>query len=468
MEYLAGESLSMLVKTCRKKNNPLPPELAAGIIMQAAEGLYHAHTMVGSDGKPMNIVHRDVSPQNIFVLYDGGVKVVDFGIAKATTRSTHTRTGTLKGKFAYMSPEQILGESLDGRSDVFSLGIVLWECLTGRKLYRQESDLKLLQAVTQQDAPSPAQLNPSLPEEVSAVTLKALSRDQKTRYESAAAMRNALRDFLRHAQASADTMAIGTFMQETFAQQIQDKRLLIESAKESDSDLSDYLFGDLKHYIADTDVSIPHTTPSIPIGKRPQPASWRRPLFMLFMAGLLAGAGVVIGFLLPKGGGNEKRDASVVVTGSPPDAGLDAAHKADPGPRLAAQADAGPDGRDAGAQVADTSTQVASRDKPDARRKKKKKKRKKKRLVRNGTRKDPPKQPEPDPALPPGRLRLITNPWTDVYFKGRKLGQTPLIDVELPAGQVKLRVKNEDAGIDQELVIHIKSGERAVKRFNLF
>ena len=191
MEYLAGESLSVVKKILRHQEKRLPPELAAGILLQAAEGLHHAHTMVGKDNKPLNIVHRDVSPQNIFVLYDGGVKVVDFGIAKATLSTSQTSTGTLKGKYAYMSPEQVEGVNLDRRSDVFCLGILLWECLTGQKLFQQDGLLSVLKAITMEDAPSPLSVDTTIPKELAFITSKALSRDRDQRFQSAAEFRSA-------------------------------------------------------------------------------------------------------------------------------------------------------------------------------------------------------------------------------------------------------------------------------------
>src|SRR5688572_13448345 len=126
MEYLHGEDLAMTVRTGAKAGERLPCELAAQIISHAAEGLASAHAKVGLDGRPLSIVHRDVSPQNIFVTYEGVVKVLDFGVAKAAVRASHTVGGKLKGKFGYMAPEQARGDELDGRADVWSLGVVLF------------------------------------------------------------------------------------------------------------------------------------------------------------------------------------------------------------------------------------------------------------------------------------------------------------------------------------------------------
>jgi len=449
MEYLPGESLSTIIRACRRRKIRIPPELAAGMILQAAEGLHHAHTQTARDGSPLGIVHRDVSPQNVFVLYDGGVKVVDFGIAKAELRSTKTQTGTLKGKYAYMSPEQIIGHDLDGRSDVFSLGVVLWECLARRKLFNQENDLKLLQAVTEQDAPSPRKVDPQVPELLAEITKKALARNRDERYQSAAEFRSALRRYLKASANDWDNVVIGNFMQDLFSDRIKEKRQLIENAQASDSSIQDYLFGDLSDYLSDTEHSVPRSPVSgsalHPLTRRPS-ASGRRStrLIVLVLLGVLAGAGAVAMFMLMKEGqGARQADAGVIAVIEKPDAST-------PPPPADTSADAG-------------EGQPEKIAKPPKKKKKRKKRRRRKVAV-----KPPEEKIEKPPPGPPGKLRLTTNPWTDVYHQGRHLGQTPLIDVTLPSGKVKLRVVNKEQGINKTITVMIKPGERITKRFNLF
>jgi len=458
MEYLPGESLSTIIRACRRRKIRIPSELAAGMILQAAEGLHHAHTQTARDGTPLGIVHRDVSPQNVFVLYDGGVKVVDFGIAKAELRSTKTQTGTLKGKYAYMSPEQISGEELDGRSDVFSLGVVLWECLARRKLFNQENDLKLLQAVTEQDAPSPREVDPQVPELLAEITRKALARDRQKRYQSAAEFRSALRRYLKASEQDWDNVVIGNFMQDLFSDRIKEKRQLIESAQASDSSIQDYLFGDLSDYLSDTEHSVPRSPVSGSALHSPafrDSAGGRRPAWLIFLAllGVLAGAGAVAMFMLIKDDqGIRKPDAGLIAAAEKPDAGT-------PAPPADAAKDESKDA--AGLAPADEGQPEKIAKSP--KRKKKKKRRRRKVVVKN-----PGDKTEKPPPGPPGKLRLTTNPWTDVYHRGRHLGQTPLIDVELPSGKVKLRVVNKEQGIDKTITVVIKPGEKTIKRFNLF
>ena len=142
MEFVDGKNLRQFMNRFSEMKKTFPVELAAYIIEQAASGLHYAHSFKDKiTGEPLNIVHRDISPQNILISYEGNVKVIDFGIAKAATNSESTRAGVIKGKPSYLSPEQISGEQLDGRSDIFALGVVLWELLVGRKLFAGENDL---------------------------------------------------------------------------------------------------------------------------------------------------------------------------------------------------------------------------------------------------------------------------------------------------------------------------------------
>src|SRR5262245_48097918 len=153
MEYLDGESLQNVQRRTRKNKERLPLALAAHVVAQVAGGLHAAHELADDAGRPLGLVHRDVSPHNVFITYDGNVKVLDFGIAKFAERATDTEAGQLKGKFPYMSPEQCRGLPLDRRSDVFSLGTVLFELVTGRRLFARDTGLLAMQAVVSDRVP---------------------------------------------------------------------------------------------------------------------------------------------------------------------------------------------------------------------------------------------------------------------------------------------------------------------------
>ncbi len=194
MEYLHGVPLSRMMTRLSKAGKMLDMRVVAGIIVQACEGLHAAHEARDEKGQLMGVVHRDVSPPNIMVTSDGTVKLLDFGIAKARGANSRTRTGTVKGKNAYMSPEQILGKPLDRRSDVFALGIVMYEMLSIRRLFHRDSDFLTFKAITEEPIPDIRERRPDLPPGMRAALLQAMARDPNGRFDSALAFGNALRN----------------------------------------------------------------------------------------------------------------------------------------------------------------------------------------------------------------------------------------------------------------------------------
>jgi serine/threonine protein kinase len=197
MEYLRGQDIRRIVHHLWREGQSMPLEIAVAIGIGAAAGLHYLHDKRDADGRPLGLVHRDVSPPNIFLTSDGTVKLVDFGIAKAVHRAGETRTGTVKGKVTYLSPEQCRVERLDGRSDIFALAIVLWELTVGRRLYDQEGDLAIMNAITSRDAPPPSQMVPRYPRELERIVMKGLARDRNRRYQTAAELQDDLEAFAR-------------------------------------------------------------------------------------------------------------------------------------------------------------------------------------------------------------------------------------------------------------------------------
>ncbi|HVV83753.1 MAG TPA: serine/threonine-protein kinase, partial [Kofleriaceae bacterium] len=187
MEYIGGRDLTQVLRRCQETQARLPVPHAVYIAARIAEGLHVAHTLTDAEGRPLNIVNRDVSPSNIRLSYDGDVKLLDFGIAQALMKFT-SEIGVLKGKFSYMSPEQIRGMPLDARTDVFSTGIILHEMLTTEKLFRGDTEFALMEKVRKAEAPPPSTFNRRVTPELDAVVLKALARDVADRYQSAAAL----------------------------------------------------------------------------------------------------------------------------------------------------------------------------------------------------------------------------------------------------------------------------------------
>ena len=186
MEYLHGEPLREVMRRTEELGQPMPPEIACRVIAEAADGLHAAHELQGKDGEKLNLIHRDVTPHNLFVTYDGITKVVDFGIAKFSSRMASTRAGTLKGKLAYMSPEQVQGEPIDRRTDIFALGVVLWELTTGQRLFRMDSDLDTLAKVQECNIPRPSTLVRGYPIDLEKIVMKALAKSRAERFEDRA------------------------------------------------------------------------------------------------------------------------------------------------------------------------------------------------------------------------------------------------------------------------------------------
>jgi serine/threonine protein kinase len=191
MEYIGGRDLTQVLRRCQETQQRIPVPHAVYIAARIAEGLHFAHTLIGPDGRPLNIVNRDVSPSNVRLSYDGDVKLLDFGIAQALVKFT-SEIGILKGKFSYMSPEQIRGMPLDARTDVFSAGIILHEMLTTEKLFRGDTEFALMEKVRKAEVPAPSDFNRRVTPELDAIVLKALSRDVADRYQTAAQFAAAL------------------------------------------------------------------------------------------------------------------------------------------------------------------------------------------------------------------------------------------------------------------------------------
>src|SRR6059058_1626862 len=226
MEYLRGEDLRRLWKACEQRGTPLRVPLICRVISDAAAGLDFAHSLRDNKGEPYNIVHRDISPQNILVTFEGGVKLIDFGVAKAAGRAQHTRTGALKGKYSYMSPEQVSGASVDNRSDIFALGVVLHELLTGRRLFKADSDVQTLARVRQCNVPPPSRLNPQLPPGLDAIVLKALAKNPDERYRTAQEMRLAIEDWLIQGRMSAASAHLAEFLKTIYAERLDKENRL--------------------------------------------------------------------------------------------------------------------------------------------------------------------------------------------------------------------------------------------------
>ena len=222
MEYIAGHDLRELWEQNRSTGG-LPIPQACHIVQRICDALDYAHKRQDGFGNPLNIVHRDVSPQNVLISYDGDVKVIDFGIAKAENRLSHTANGILKGKFAYMSPEQARGQAADQRSDIFAIGLIFYELLTGERAFQALTDYELLEKVRQADVVSPREHVPGLPRQLEHIVMNALTVDPDNRYPTAADFADAIENFIDSRGLFFERDDLGAVMQDTFALEWQEE-----------------------------------------------------------------------------------------------------------------------------------------------------------------------------------------------------------------------------------------------------
>jgi len=261
MEYVHGRSLSEVIGRSRELIVPIPHLLVAQIGDAVALGLDAAHRAQGKRAEPLKIVHRDVSPQNVLLSFNGVVKLTDFGVAKS--RFTNTTSGPPKGKANYMSPEQARGQVVDARTDLFALGIVLWEMLFRTRLFDGDSDEAVKRAVESSSIPVPARINPDIPEELSALVMKSLERDPGLRFQTAAEMHRALKGFIARHAATEEVELTGYLQQlfgEVIAEEAERDRSLIESSSpgpDPETSPSQPVTRSMKNGDADTDPASP-------------------------------------------------------------------------------------------------------------------------------------------------------------------------------------------------------------------
>jgi serine/threonine protein kinase len=240
MEYCDGRNLKEFLDKLKERKFVFPIEISTYIISQACQGLYYAHTFRDKlTGTEANIIHRDISPHNIMLTYDGAVKIIDFGIAKSQSNSEATQAGTIKGKLSYLAPEYLEGSDLDPRYDQFALGITLWEMLCSRKLFKENNDLAVLKKIQECKIPVPSSINPNVPKELDEIVLKALSKDRTKRFDNLDQMNRALMKFLYAKFPDFNATDLSYFSQELFRDEIKkDREKMFEFGK---IDLRPYL-----------------------------------------------------------------------------------------------------------------------------------------------------------------------------------------------------------------------------------
>ncbi|MBA3539113.1 MAG: serine/threonine protein kinase, partial [Deltaproteobacteria bacterium] len=232
LEHVHGRDLRGIFDRCRQVAEAMPVAQACFVVMKVCEGLDYAHNKRDQGGRELQLVHRDVSPQNVLVSFEGEVKIIDFGIAKAAGKGSKTQAGILKGKFGYMSPEQVRGLPVDRRSDVFSAGIVLYELLTGERLFVGESDFSTLEKVRNVEILPPSTYNRKIPDELERIVLKALAKDVEDRYQNAIDLHDELQAFVYTAGEFYSRKDLAGWMKKTFSKEIEEETAKLESYRQ--------------------------------------------------------------------------------------------------------------------------------------------------------------------------------------------------------------------------------------------
>ncbi|AKV03047.1 serine/threonine protein kinase [Labilithrix luteola] len=497
MDYLDGVTLARLL---RRKNTLFTRDMHLRVICEMLDGLHYAHTLTDFDGSPLGIVHRDVSPQNVFLTYDGQAKLVDFGIAKALDSNIETRTGMLKGKPAYMAPEQIGGD-IDPRSDVFAAGVMIWEAVAGQRMWHKKSDVEVLTRIIKGEMPLLADVAPDAPPALIAICNRAITKDRETRFASAAELRAELETFLRENAPAVTMREVGAVVGEVFTAERTTTRSTIEahlSRLKSGSETTVEKLPSLRPAAPSPESisnpgydgsapssSLAATPPGSTLASEPLaalnlPNQKERRLKGLLVAtfvgiGAVAAATFVIATRHHDDDDAGKKALSAAIAPSEAASAGPEIH-ADSGPRLALN-----EGESA-AGAAVPAGPARPDPKPETRRIAAVAPIPQPRSTGYPTpHSAPPPAPTPKaaPSAAPsvsvdaperpgpastGYLTIDTYPWTRVTAQGRVLGDTPLVRVPLPAGTHVLTLENPNEKVHQTTVVVIKAGETVSRR----
>jgi eukaryotic-like serine/threonine-protein kinase len=480
MEFIEGESLARLYKTSRQLKMPLPVPMAVQLIAWSAEGLHYAHTLTDGSGNTRGIIHRDVSPQNLLVTADGSIKLVDFGIAKVA--SEETSSGKLKGKIAYMPPEQARAEQLDPRADIFALGVVLFELLTSSRLFGKMDDLEILNhLISEQPLPHCSERNATIPPELDALVARAMAPRREDRFATAREFQTALENWLSATGQRAASADIADYLNKLFPQRNAERRALLEAARKGE------LSPQIASNLFSSSGSGSHSDPSAPGSRssggraaRVPPAaegegthdvsmSWAAPVAkksrrgpLVIALGVVAVAVLIGAIALGRPGAG---------AAGPPDAGVAAPPPSSLAIECTPKATIILDGAQVGSTpftVEDLSLgehQLVLRAPGYLEQKRAVTVRsagERLQLVLALEKEAPPPvvdagAPAPIVRAANGKLNLRTTPWTSVFLGKRKLGDTPLVGVTLPAGSHVLRVSNPEAGVESSIEITIQA-----------
>lgn len=470
MEHLAGQPLQQLLREGWARGG-VPVDVALHIAIRALDGLGYAHEHRDHRGEPLGIVHRDISPHNIFITNNGQVKLLDFGIAKATGRESRTATGYIKGKLAYIAPEQARAEAVDRRADIWSVGVVLWELLSGARLFRADTDAATLAATLDAEIVPPSTRRSIVTPELDRIVMRALRRDVKERYPTAWAMKRDLEQFAARSSTRANSAMVSQLMHEYFGKQIAEQQKTVFDLRE-------------RQIAAPLPVP-PSQTPTV-VRREPLAVETTAPSISTVGYGdvlsqnhrLIVRAIVMVLLLTAVVGGTAIYLLVVHLRKSEP---TDPIRPSTAKPALAAPNNIKPianlpvvptppavelsSGAPSNAMQAPslvtsvkdhlehnvTSTVQSARTRSIA--------------PVHTTASSPP---APDAQVAEtGMLNLDSSPWSVVIAEGRVLGQTPLMGVRLTAGSHVLTLRNPDLGIETQYTVNIEAGKTVARRVGL-
>jgi len=300
MEGIYGKDLKILMRSLAQQQKRLPMQFAAYVAHEMTRGLYYAHTKKDENGKELEIVHRDVSPSNILMTYDGHIKLVDFGIAKASkSQFENTEEGVLKGKFEYMSPEQAQGKAVDQRSDVFACGICLWEMIAGARLFKEETPLKTLERIRNGDVPDIKQHNPGVPRPLEHIVQRALNPRPWNRYQDAEEMRHELEEYIKPATVSEMQLEFQDWFQDLYSQDREAEQARLEQARKAAAALAS-MEENLELDLMDDEVDTIDDEDEDDVDLAPEPRKKRIPglVWIALVLVLVCGAGALVKFVI--------------------------------------------------------------------------------------------------------------------------------------------------------------------------
>jgi eukaryotic-like serine/threonine-protein kinase len=476
MEFLEGQPFQHVLKRAYEREATLSLELIAQIAIAALDGLHYAHELKGPEGQPLSIVHRDVSPQNLFLTYDGAVKLLDFGIAKNAMQDGRTRTGLLKGKISYMAPEQARGDELDRRADLWSLGVVLWEAVTGSRLFKGSNEAATLNMTLTEDVAAPSLRRPDLPPELETILMRALKREPTERYATAAEMRDELESWLSNRE-FVPGASVSLLMTRLFDREMREQRRQIQALLHTQPDPSAESVVTLAAPLLGTSGSFSSLrgTQVSSVTDLMQELTRQRRVTTRLLGGLLflVGAAVLVGLYLmlqrplPP---TTTMAAAAPMAAATPAAGPSPA-SAKPVAAVAQLAPAAPPAiasvpLERRARLPLATPMANTPEVPAAGRST--------RAVHRASNPttfdaDAPIAPStPAPALAEtGLLNLDTTPWSIVSVGGRVLGQTPIVGATLPVGTHTLVLSNPEQGLKTTYQVTINAGRVTARRIGL-